>query len=95
MLLGFGASMVSAGIVAMLHGPVRVPATLLIFVLAVAVAVVDPEVHRLWTNLPEHRFVPYFALRVSRHIMVAAGILIGGLLPAVGRGESSSLKGRS
>jgi hypothetical protein len=89
MLLGFSASMVSAWIVAMLHGPVRVPATLLIFVVAVTVTVVDPEVHRLWANLPEQRFIPYFALRVCRHIMVAAGVLIGGgLLPVVGRGQN-------
>ena len=78
MLLGFGASMVGAWIVAMLHGPVRVPATLFLFVLAAALAVADPEVHRLWANLPEQRFIPYFALRVGRHLMVAAGTLIGG-----------------
>lgn len=90
MLLGFGASMVSAWIVAMLHGPVRIPATLLISVLALAVAVADPEVHRLWSNLPDPRFIPYFVLRVCRHILVAAGVLIGGLLPAVGRDQSGT-----
>jgi hypothetical protein len=64
------------------------PATLLTFVLVVAVAVADPEVHRLWANLPEQRFIPYFALRVCHHIMKAAGVLIGGgLLPVVGRGQ--------
>jgi hypothetical protein len=85
MLLGFGTSVVNAWIVAMLHAPVRVPATLVIFVLVAAWAVADPELHRLWGNLPEQRFIPYFALAVGRHIMVAAGTLIGGALLPVGR----------
>ncbi len=85
-LLGFAASMVTAWIVAMLHQSARVPATLVIFVLAAAGALADPEVHRLWSNLPEQRFIPYFVVAVGSHAMVAAGTLVGGvLLPAVGR----------
>jgi hypothetical protein len=71
---------VATWFVAQWHRPVRVPATFVLLAWSVPGLALDPELHRLWANMPDPRFVPYLALHVTRSFVWIGGTLLGGML---------------
>jgi hypothetical protein len=70
---------VAAWSMARLHPNVRVPATLVVVMWSVLNITGDAELHRLWQNMPEPRFVPYLLRHVLGILMWLAAMVVGGM----------------
>ena len=68
---------------ARLHPDVRVPATLVVVALAIPNVMSDVELQRLWANMPEPRFVPYFVRHVLGILVWLAALVAGGMFVPV------------
>jgi len=81
---------------AKLHREVRVPATLVVVALMILNIVLgDAELRRLWENMPEPRFVPYFLRHVIGILVWIAAIVVGGtLVPVHSRGSARADPGQ-
>ena len=76
---------------AKLHAEVRVPATFVVVgLMLLNIVLKDIELQRLWENMPEPRFVPYFLRHVLGILVWIAAVLVGGtLVPVQSRGTAS------
>jgi hypothetical protein len=73
---------------ARLHPEVRVPATLVVVAFAIPNILGDVELQRLWANMPEPRFVPYFLRHVLEILVWLAALVAGGMFVPVRLRES-------
>jgi hypothetical protein len=73
---------------AKLHPEVRVPATLVVAGLMILnIVLKDVELQRLWQNMPEPRFIPYFLRHVLGSFVWITAVVVGGtLVPVQSRG---------
>jgi hypothetical protein len=81
--LSFPICAVAIWSMARLHPEVRVPATLVVLALSVPNVMGDAELHRLWANMPEPRFVPYLLRHVLGILVWLAAIVVGGMFVPV------------
>jgi hypothetical protein len=73
---------------ARLHPEVRVPATLVVVAFAIPNVMGVGELQRLWANMPEPRFVPYFLRHVLGILVWLAALVAGGMFVPVRIRES-------
>ena len=69
--------------IARLHSEVRVPATLAVVVWSALSVMGDAELRRLWGNMPDPSFVPYFLRHVLGILVWLAAMVIGGMFVPV------------
>jgi len=83
-LVSFPIGVLASWGVARLHGDVRVPATLFVVIWSlVGIPMTDMELRRLWANMPEARFIPYFVTHVLDILGWLAAMVVGGLFMPV------------
>jgi len=88
-VLLFVGYVLTAWVTATLHSQVRVAAILSVVLLSTPAMAVDPELHRLWANMPEVRFVPYLVLHVVEQVTPRVALIVGGLvLPFLRQGST-------
>jgi hypothetical protein len=54
-----------------------------VIAISVPAIIADEELRRLWANLSDERFVPYFVIHVSRIVSLQIATLLGGLFLGV------------
>ncbi len=82
-LLSFPVCAIAIWSMARLHPEVRVPATLVVVALSVPNVMGDAELQRLWANMPEPRFVPYFLRHLLGILVWLAAMVVGGMFVPV------------
>ena len=82
--LSFPICAIATWSIARLHPEVRVPATLVVVLWSVLTVMTgDAELRRLWGNLPDSSFVPYFLRHVLGILVWLAAMVVGGMFVPV------------
>jgi hypothetical protein len=90
-LLSFPTCAIATWSIARLHPEVRVPATLVVVVWSALNVMGDAELRRLWGNIPDPSFVPYFLRRVLGILVWLAAMVVGGMfVPVRVRGSAET-----
>ncbi len=89
--LSFPMCAIATWSVARVHPEVRVSATLVVVMWSALNVMGDAELRRLWGNMPDPSFVPYFLRHVLGILVWLAAIVVGGMfVPVRLRGSSQT-----
>jgi hypothetical protein len=89
-VLSLPACALGAWLVAKAHEQVRVPATIAVIGLWVPSVVMNPELHRLWANVDQPRFIPYLLLNIVAMLVWLSATLVGGIFVPLRRNAAAT-----